>query len=87
MLWHSVMWQYLPAAERDRILQRIQQLGDQADSDGSRFVHLFLEPTRRTPESEHEFLVVVTTWPGGERRILGRAAPHGLPVTWERDGA
>ena len=86
VLWHSVMWQYLPAAERDRISQRIQQLGDQADADGSRFVHLFLEPTRRTPEDEREFLVVLTTWPGGERRILGRAAPHGLPVTWERDG-
>ena len=86
VLWHSVMWQYLPAAERDRISQRIQQLGDQADADGSRFVHLFLEPTRRTPEDEREFLVVLTTWPGGERRVLGRAAPHGLPVTWERDG-
>ncbi len=85
VLWHSVMWQYLPAAERDRITQRIQQLGEQADADGSRFVHLFLEPTRRTPESGREFLVVLTTWPGGERRILGRAAPHGLPVTWERD--
>ena len=34
VLWHSVMWQYLPAAERDRISQRIQQLGDQADADG-----------------------------------------------------
>jgi len=86
VLWHSVMWQYLPAAERDRISQRIQQLGEQADAQGSRFVHLFLEPTRRTPEGEREFLVVLTTWPGGERRILGRAAPHGLPVTWERDG-
>jgi len=48
-------------------------------------VHLFLEPTRRTPEDETEFLVVLTAWPGGERRILGHAAPHGLPVTWERD--
>ena len=87
VLWHSVMWQYLPAVERERISQRIQQLGEQSDADGSRFVHLFLEPTRRTPEDEHEFLVVLTTFPGGERRILGRAAPHGLPVTWERDGS
>jgi hypothetical protein len=84
VLWHSVMWQYLPAVERDRITQRIQRLGDQADEDGSTFVHLFLEPTRRTPESEREFLVVLTAWPGGERRVLGRAAPHGLPVTWDR---
>ena len=67
--------------------QRIQQLGDQADADGSRFVHLFFEPMRRTAEDELEFLVVLTTWPGGERRVLGRAAPHGLPVTWARDDA
>jgi hypothetical protein len=84
VLWHSVMWQYLPDTERARISGRIEQLAAQAETDGSRFVHLFLEPTRRTPEGEHEFLVVLTTWPGGERRILGRAAPHGLPVMWER---
>jgi len=87
VFWHSVMWQYMPAIERDRITKRIQQLGEQADADGSRFVHLFLEPTRRTPDAEHEFLVVLTYWPGGERRILGRSAPHGLPVTWERGDA
>ncbi len=50
-------------------------------------MYLFLEPTRRTPDGEHEFLVVLTNWPGGERRILGHAAPHGLPVTWETDTA
>jgi hypothetical protein len=84
VLWHSVMWQYLPNDERDRISVRIQQLGERAEEQGATFAHLFLEPTRRTPEGEHEFLVVLTEWPDGERRILGHAAPHGLPVTWER---
>ena len=87
VLWHSVMWQYLTADERDRISVRIQELGERGEEDGLCFAHLFLEPTRRTSEGEHEFLVVLTTWPGGERRILGRSAPHGLPVTWERDGS
>ena len=66
-------------------LRRIQELGERAEEDGRGFAHLFLEPTRRTPEGEHEFLVVLTTWPEGERRVLGRAAPHGIPVTWERE--
>ncbi len=84
VLWHSVMWQYLPVPEQERVSARIQELGDRA-TEGSRFAHLFLEPTIRTDEAGHEYLVVLTTWPGGERRILGQAAPHGLPVTWESD--
>jgi hypothetical protein len=85
VLWHSVMWQYLPTDEQERAAARIEALGEQA-TDRARFVHLLLEPTRRGPDRDHEFLVVMTTWPGGERRILGRAAPHGVPVTWETGG-
>jgi hypothetical protein len=84
VLWHSVMWQYLPAEEQQRVSARVEELGAQA-TDEARFAYLFLEPTRRTEGGRHEFLVVLTTWPGGERRILGRAAPHGLPVTWETE--
>jgi hypothetical protein len=82
VLWHSVMWQYLARDEQARTEQRIAALGESA-TETARFAHLFLEPTKRTPESWHEFLVVLTTWPGGRRRILGSAAPHGLPVVWE----
>ncbi len=82
VLWHSVMWQYLSSQEQQRVTGRIDALGAAADGDHP-FAHLFLEPTRRTPERRHEFLVVLTTWPGGERRILGKAAPHGLPVSWD----
>ncbi len=82
VLWHSVMWQYLPRAEQDRVRARIGQLAEAAGPE-SPFVHLSLEPTRPTPDSEHRFLVVLESWPGGGRRVLGAAAPHGLPVTWE----
>ncbi|HEV7627214.1 MAG TPA: DUF2332 domain-containing protein [Streptomyces sp.] len=85
VLWHSVMWQYLPSEEQERTAARIEELGEQA-TDGAPFVHLSLEPARRAPDRDHEFLVVMTTWPGGERQILGRAAPHGVPVTWETSG-
>jgi hypothetical protein len=82
VLWHSVMWQYLDRDDQHAVGARIGALGAQATADRG-FAHLFLEPTRRSPEEELEFLVVLRVWPGGERRVLGVAAPHGLPTTWE----
>jgi len=82
VVWHSVMWQYLGPAERARVLARLDELGAQA-SDRAGFAHLALEPRRRSGSAAHEFLVVLTTWPGGVEQVLGRAQPHGLPTTWE----
>ena len=82
MVWHSVMWQYLDPDDRARAEKRLLELGSQA-SDDAGFARLLLEPRRRTPGAEHEFLVVLQTWPGGEQRLLGTAAPHGVPTTWE----
>jgi hypothetical protein len=82
VVWHSVMWQYLDAAERARVAARLDELGAHA-SDRAGFAHLALEPRRQTPGAAHEFLVVLRTWPGAEERVLGRAEPHGLPTTWE----
>jgi hypothetical protein len=82
VLWHSVMWQYLHRAEQQHVEQRLEQLGGRA-TEQAPLVHLTLEPTRRTADSDHEFLVVLISWPDGRRRILGRAPPHGVPLTWE----
>lgn len=82
VLWHSVMWQYLGVAEREAVAARIDELGGTAQ-DGRRFAHLALEPRRRAPGLPHEFLVVLRTWPDGAERVLGAAAPHGVPVCWE----
>ena len=83
VLWHSVMWQYVPREQQERASARLADLGEQATEDAP-LVHLFAEPTRRTPEDRHHFWVVAQEWPGdGERRFLGQMAPHGLPVTWE----
>ena len=81
VLWHSVMWQYLPRADRTAINERLDAIGVSATKRAV-LARLTLEPRRRTPESDHEFLVVLECWPG-ERRILGVAAPHGVPTTWE----
>ncbi|GAA5156574.1 DUF2332 domain-containing protein [Nocardioides marinquilinus] len=82
VLWHSVMWQYLDAAEQQRVRDRLEVLGAGA---GERrpLAHLFLEPTRRTPDDEHAFWLVLETWPDGGRRFLARSRGHGVPTTWE----
>lgn len=82
VLWHSVVCQYLSRDDRAAVTERVAELGAAATS-GRPFAHLCLEPGRRTPDSEHEFLVVLELWPPGGRRILGSAHPHGIPTTWE----
>lgn len=82
VVWHSVMWQYLTAEDRVAAHSRLEELADAADR-RQPFAHLMLEPQRREPDQDREFLVVLESWPGGGREILGAAAPHGVPVTWE----
>ena len=82
VLWHSVMWQYLSAAEKDVVTEAVEALGARADQD-SPFVHLRAEPSRRGAGGDHEFLVRLRAWPGGEDRVIGTTAAHGLPTEWE----
>jgi hypothetical protein len=69
------------------VTARLAELGASA-TDEAPLAHLFAEPTRRTPESRHEFWVCAETWSGapsavGEREYLGTMAAHGVPVHWE----
>jgi hypothetical protein len=82
VLWHSVMWQYLPSADQQAITRRLDELGAEA-TDHRRLVHLRGEPSRRSEGGGHEFLVRLRPWPDGADRVLGTMAPHGTPVTWE----
>jgi hypothetical protein len=82
VLWHSVMWQYLPPADQEGAARRLDELGATA-TDRRGLVHLRAEPSRRTEGAEHEFLVRLRAWPEDEDRVLGVMAPHGTPVTWE----
>ncbi|HET6560953.1 MAG TPA: DUF2332 domain-containing protein [Marmoricola sp.] len=82
VLWHSVMWQYLPPADRDAITARLEELGAAATG-RRRLVHLRAEPARRAEGGEHEFLVRLRSWPDGDDQVLGTMAAHGTPVTWE----
>ena len=82
VVWHSVVWQYLPLDERTAVWEGLTALGAGASST-TRLAHLRLEPQRRTAGADHEFLVRLRTWPGGDDRVLGVAHPHGIPTSWE----
>ena len=79
VVWHSVMWQYLPAQAQRAVVDRLEQLGGSA-TPTRRLAHVAVEPVQRDPEPE--FLVVLRTWPGGEEQVLGETVPHGVPTTW-----
>ncbi len=79
VLWHSVMWQYVPPAQRSGVTARLAELGARATATAP-LAHLRLEPHRIG--TGLVFLVQLRIWPGGRERVLARAAPHGLPVRW-----
>jgi hypothetical protein len=82
VVWHSIMWQYLTRDERAAVESRLAELGARAVA-SSPLARLRLEPIPRTAGSSYEFLVELQLWPGGVRRILGRAEPHGQGLIWE----
>lgn len=81
VLWHSVMWQYLPRDEQRAVLAEIERAGAAATV-SSPLAHVRFEPLRPESGGPHRFVCAVRTWPGGVDRELGEAPPHGLPVTW-----
>jgi hypothetical protein len=82
VLWHSIMWQYLSLPEQSTVQAVLEEIGSRARPEAP-FAHLTLEPHRRTPDAEVEFLVQVRSWPGGDDRLLAACSPHGPPVVWE----
>jgi hypothetical protein len=81
VLWHSITWQYLSAAERDAVRGEVDALAGRADA-RSPFAHLTMEPARDGPGAPLKFLVRARSWPGGELEVLGECRPHGPPVNW-----
>jgi hypothetical protein len=79
VVWHSVMWQYLPAAVQRTVSERLDRLGASATST-RRLAHVAVEPVRRDPDVQ--FHVTLRLWPGGQQQLLGTTVPHGVPTTW-----
>jgi hypothetical protein len=78
VVWHSVVWQYVPADERSRITAAIEGAGRRATA-AAPVAHLWLEPEHGDSGG---FVLRLRTWPGGELRLLADAQGHGPPVVW-----
>lgn len=78
VLFHTVVWQYVPAASRERIVQAMEQAGAAATKERP-LAWVTVETNRQT--FKHELRT--RYWPGGaEPVLLGEAHAHGAWVDW-----
>jgi hypothetical protein len=78
VLYHSIMWQYLPKPTRRAITSAMEQAGAEATADRP-LAWVRLETNRAT--FRHE--LTVRYWPGGDEAVLlAEAHPHGAWVRW-----
>jgi hypothetical protein len=75
VVFHSIVWQYIPHEERDRIRATLAAAGERA-TPGAPLAWLRMEPGGEQTE------VRLTTWPGGDERVLAAAGFHGSPLAW-----
>ncbi len=73
VVFHSIVMQYLPEAERRDFERHVREAGEAADGKAP------LAWLRMEPGGE-QAKVRLTTWPGGEDRLIARAGYHGNPV-------
>ena len=84
VLFHSVMWQYMPNATQAAVRAAIEAAGAAASRD-SPVAWLRMEPA---PDSEgFPMELRLTLWPplpenGGSERVLATVHPHGAWVNW-----
>jgi hypothetical protein len=88
VVYHSIVLQYLPRESRRRLVELLSEAG--GDADGSApLAWLHLEPGQEQSAAWLRFGPVrgaaevrLTTWPGGEERLIATASAHGRPVHW-----
>ncbi len=79
VLFHSVVWQYLPKSTQQRISAAMERAGEAASAD-SPLAWLQMEPDPANPAGAME--VRLTLWPENRRMLLARVHPHGAQVSW-----
>jgi hypothetical protein len=77
VVYHSIMWQYMPAASRARISDTLPSAG------GAATVAAPLAWLRFEPEASDAIPDLrLTLWPGGDEYRLATAHPHGSSIRW-----
>jgi hypothetical protein len=77
VLYHSYVWLYLDPPTKDRIRAALAEAGAQASEDAG-LAWLSFESESGTEDPS----LILTLWPGGHRRALARAHPHGRWIDW-----
>ncbi len=78
VLFHSIMWQYMPADDQARIKHLLEAAGRGADATLP-IAWLRMEPVDlKAPYAT----ILLTNWPSGETRELARCCFHGRWIEW-----
>lgn len=77
VLMHSVVWQYIAAAEQVAVTQQMEAAGARATA-GSPLAWLRFEP----PAADGKVELRCRIWPDGEDRLLARCHPHAARIEW-----
>jgi hypothetical protein len=75
VVFHSVVLHYLSDETRERMISAIERAGTAADANAP-VAWMRMELGGDLAD------VHLTTWPGGEERLIARAGYHGRPVQW-----
>lgn len=78
VLFHSIMWQYMPEATKSAIENSMREAGAEA-TDNSPLAWLRMEPLE--PKARHATLSL-TSWPGGQSGHLAYCDYHGRWIEW-----
>ena len=80
VVFHSIVWQYLPKPTRDRVRTALYSAATRATHDSPLF-WLRMEPATAAYAD-----VRLTTWPGGNEEMLAHVGYHGADIEWlQRD--
>ena len=82
VLYHSFVWHYLAKAAQDRVMAALEAAGARAHA-GAGLAYLSFELAPELIDGAERALLTLTLWPGGERRVLAEAHPHGRWVRWQ----
>lgn len=77
VLYHSIMWQYMPRPTQAAVQDAIVHAGERA-TEAAPLAWLRFEP----PQAETRPELHLTLWPGGQQHHLAIAHPHGRIVRW-----
>jgi hypothetical protein len=75
VVFHSIMWGYMTDAERAHVSGTLHGAGERA-TETDPLAWLRMEPGADQAD------VTLTTWPGGEERVIAFTGYHGRPVRW-----